>query len=119
MAFVRVFVRAFARRMSGFLGFEINKDASFAIVAPLPLPASTDGLLARGFRRDVETLGKLVVCQPSFGHRQTSVQVFVCLYDRPVNEWLAPSAGRTNAVSFRAATFWQGMAFALPVISRF
>jgi hypothetical protein len=31
--FVQSFVRASARRMSGFLGFEIDKDASFAIVA--------------------------------------------------------------------------------------
>jgi hypothetical protein len=89
-AFIRVFVQAFvrasARRMSGFLGFEIDKDASFAIVATLPRPAPTDGFLARGFCRDVETLGKLAVRQPSFSHRQISVQVFVRLYDRAVNE---------------------------------
>jgi hypothetical protein len=37
-AFVRVFVRALTRRMSGFLGFEIDKDASLAIIATLPSP---------------------------------------------------------------------------------
>jgi hypothetical protein len=57
--FVRVFVRAPTRRVSGFLGFEIDKDPSLAVVAPLPLPACTDSLLARGFRRDAESLGKL------------------------------------------------------------
>ena len=84
--FVQVFVRASTRRVSGFLGFEIDKDASLAIVAPLPCPVSTDGLLACSFWRDVETLGKLAVRQPSFSHRQISVQVFVRLYDRAVNE---------------------------------
>jgi hypothetical protein len=42
--------RASARYVSGFLGFEIDKNASLAIVAALPWPTSTDGFLARGFR---------------------------------------------------------------------
>ena len=33
-------------RVSGFLGVEIDKDASLAIITPLPWPTSTDGLLA-------------------------------------------------------------------------
>ena len=33
-------------RVSGFLGFEIDKDASLAIITPLPWPTPTDGLLA-------------------------------------------------------------------------
>jgi hypothetical protein len=92
--FVQVFVRASARRMSGFLDFEIDKDASFAIIATLPRPPPTDGLLARGFCRDVETLGKLAVRQPGFSHWQISVQVFVCLYDRAVSEWLLAPKNR-------------------------
>jgi hypothetical protein len=55
--------------VSGFLGFEIDKDASLAVVAPLPSLSSTDGLLARGFCRNVESLGKLAVRQPSLCHR--------------------------------------------------
>jgi hypothetical protein len=53
-----VFVRASARRKSGFLGVEVDKDASPAIVATLPRQASADGLLPRGFCRDVENPGR-------------------------------------------------------------
>src|SRR5262245_57025727 len=77
--FVRVFVRAPTRRVGGFLGFKVDKDPSLAVVAPLPLPACTDSLLARGFRRDSESLGKLAVRQPSFSHRHLSIQgSFAC-----------------------------------------
>jgi hypothetical protein len=41
-----------------------------------------------GFCRDVERPGQAAVRQPSFSHRQISVQVFVCLYGPAVNEWL-------------------------------
>ena len=67
--FVRVYVRASTRRVGGFLGFEVDKDASLAIITPLPWPTPTDGFLARGVRRDIESLGKLAVRQPTFSHQ--------------------------------------------------
>src|ERR1700758_2056822 len=77
--FVQMFVRASTRRVSGFLDFGIDKDASLAIVAPLPCPVSTDGLLARSFWRDVESLGKFAVGQPSFSHRRSPYRcLFAC-----------------------------------------
>jgi len=76
--------------MNGLLGVDVDKDASFAIVATLPSPMSTDGLLARGFWRDVESLGKLAVGQPSFSHRHHSAQgvLFACTTVRLTNGYL-------------------------------
>jgi hypothetical protein len=92
--FVRVFVRASTRRVSGFFGFEIDKDASLAIITPLPRPTPTDGLLARGIRRDVESLSKLAVRQPSFCHRQSPYRcLFACTTARLTNGAL----GRTQS----------------------
>jgi len=91
--FVQVFVRASARRLSGFLGFEIDEDASFAIVATLPRPAPTDGLLARGFCRDVETLGKLAVRQPGFSQGNSPYRrSFACTTGRLTNSCLLHGA---------------------------
>jgi hypothetical protein len=64
-AFVRVFVRALTRRMSGFLGFEIDKDASLAIIATLPSPC------VHGWPSGAQLLPRCR--EPSFSHRQLSV----------------------------------------------
>ena len=91
--FVQVFVLASARPLSGFLGFEIDEDASFAIVATLPRPAPTDGLLARGFCRDVETLGKLAVRQPGFSQGNSPYRrSFACTTGRLTNSCLLHGA---------------------------
>jgi hypothetical protein len=90
--------------VSGFLGFEIDKDAGLAIITPLPWPTPTDGLLARGVRRDIEGLGKLAVGQPSFSHRQSPYRCLFALYDQAVNEWLF--------------AFWVTFAFGEPVLPR-
>jgi hypothetical protein len=88
-AFVRVFVRALTRRMSGFLGFEIDKDASLAIIATLPSPCvhgwpSGAQLLPR-CREPGQARGRSTKFQPPAPLR---TGCFVRLYDRAVNEWL-------------------------------
>jgi hypothetical protein len=47
---------------------DINQDACLAILAALSLPTGANGLLAGCLRRYPQTLGKLSVTDPDFGH---------------------------------------------------